>query len=66
MKQNQIANYKDGKSGGEFDQSEELNFIFRIFSKVCPNRPNTVSGVVCILVMAHKPTPMSFTLAPSR
>ena len=38
MKQNQIANYKDGKSGGEFDQSEELNFIFRIFIQGVPQQ----------------------------
>ena len=28
--------------------------------KYYSNSPNTVSGDVCILVMAHKPTPMSF------
>ncbi len=27
---------------------------------------NIVSSVVCIFVMAHKPMPISFTLAPSR
>lgn len=30
------------------------------------NKSNIVSGVVCIFVMAHKPIPISFTLAPSR
>ena len=30
------------------------------------NNSNIVSGVVCIFVMAHKPIPISFTLAPSR
>ena len=34
----------------------------------CPyfNNFNIVSGVVCIFVMAHKPIPISFTLAPSK